>query len=346
MSTKSSREYFLDLLRIVAAFLVIVNHTNSTIFLRSTPDSTRWFISLAYFYVSKVAVPIFFMISGYLMLGNIDSWKKSLKRFLRIVIILFACAVIYSIYNNVYEKAITAPSVIIKSFLDVYRTSPSNAFWYLYAYLGILLMLPFLQRMVQNMSKKDFHIFFIVSGIFYSVMPILSHYSAKAKFNPDFQLPIFTGFICLLFIGQYFKRFGIKKTKLGFGIALLTFVAMIILNVVMTRVEYEKSTTKYLFFDNVVLLPIMIESVCCFYMFSFATFGQRISKIISYIGSCTFGIYLISDMTISYFRPYYLNLSKQIHPLIAVFFFEIFIFSLGLFITIILKKTPGVKKYL
>ncbi len=346
MSTKTSRESFLDLLRILASFLVIVNHTNSTIFLHSTPDSAIWYLSLIYFFVSKIAVPVFLMISGYLLLDKVDTWKKALSRVFRIFVVLFSCAIIYSLYHNIYEESITSPAVIIKTILQFYQKTPSNAFWYLYVYIGLLLMLPFLQKMVQNMSRRDYHVFFIVSGGIYSVWPIFVHYFGALKYSNYFQFPLFTTYICMLLIGSYFKRFGLEKTKRGFWMAFVIFVSMVALNVVLTRFEYAKSGSGYLFFDDIKLLPIILESACCFYMCTFVKFRPKLSKFVTYIGSCTFGIYLISDMVISFTRPAYLSLCGYIHPFIAVLLFEAWVFLSGLLITMILKKVPVVKKYL
>lgn len=39
-TTRTTRECFLDILRILACFLVIVNHTNSRIFLREPEQTT------------------------------------------------------------------------------------------------------------------------------------------------------------------------------------------------------------------------------------------------------------------------------------------------------------------
>ena len=58
---------YLDILRIIACFLVIVNHTDSRVFLRTSPSET-WFLGLTYFFICKAAVPLFLMISGVLLL--------------------------------------------------------------------------------------------------------------------------------------------------------------------------------------------------------------------------------------------------------------------------------------
>lgn len=70
-----NRKVYLDFLRILACFLVIVNHTNSDIFLNSSIGIT-WFVSITYFFICKIAVPLFVMISGAVLLGKKDSYKK------------------------------------------------------------------------------------------------------------------------------------------------------------------------------------------------------------------------------------------------------------------------------
>lgn len=342
---EEKRKYFLDFLRIIACFFVIVNHTNSSIFLGSTPEIKRWFISLAYFFVSKTAVPIFFMISGYLLLSKVESWAKTLQRILRIVVVLLVCAVVYSAYGAFFKNG-GGFREFIKGIVFVYKTTPSTALWYLYAYLGILLMLPYLQKMTQLMTKRDFHIFFVISGIIVGVLPIVQHYSDRFSLNPYLYLPLFGGYIWLLLLGQYFARFGVVKTKAGIWIAVLIFLLMLGFNVTATYFEYQKASTNYLFFDNRTSLPIVAEAVCVFYLAMFLDFGPKTGKLISYIGACTFGIYLISDLVIAVLNPCYVKLSTLIHPLFAVLIFELFVFAIGLGITAGLKKIPVVKKYL
>ncbi len=346
MKTINSREFFLDLLRIIACFFVIVNHTNSDIFLSTTPQNLTWFVSLTYFFISKIAVPIFFMISGYLLLSKIDSYKKCLQRIIRIVIALIGCGFIYAIYHTYYMNPNPSFISAIKRFLDVYIVLPSNALWYLYTYLGILFMLPFLQKMVSLMTKRDYYIFFTISGLFFSVLPILTHYNQQINVNANFQLPLFGGYICMLFIGQYFSKFGIKKTRCGFCIACVLFVAMVIFNVIATYFEYQKSSSSYLFFDNRTFFPILLQSVCVFYLVSFVKAPEKLAKIISYIGSCTFGIYLISDMNIGLLKPIYTMASSYMHPFFAVIIFEICIFVVGLIVVALLKNIPFIKKVL
>ena len=78
------RESWLDALRITSAFLVIVNHTNSDVFQASSPEYATWWLSVAWYYLCKIAVPVFVMVSGAVLLPRQDSLRKCLGRFGRI----------------------------------------------------------------------------------------------------------------------------------------------------------------------------------------------------------------------------------------------------------------------
>ena len=67
------REVWLDVLRSIAVFLVIVNHTNSVVFQSVTPANGTWWLSIAWYALCKIAVPLFVMISGAVLLGREDT---------------------------------------------------------------------------------------------------------------------------------------------------------------------------------------------------------------------------------------------------------------------------------
>ena len=76
MAGSSRRESWLDALRIVSAFLVIVNHTNSKVFQSLAPQDIQWWLSIGWYYVSKMAVPLFVMVSGACLLPRRDSAQQ------------------------------------------------------------------------------------------------------------------------------------------------------------------------------------------------------------------------------------------------------------------------------
>ena len=343
-SSVREKVVFIEMLRVVACFLVIVNHTNSRIFLGSTV-SFLWLISLIYFFVCKIAVPIFIMITGYVMLERQDSYKKTLIRIWHIGL----CLVLFSgfYYVSGYISG-TIECLSLKHFIVKIISAPiTNAFWYLYLYLGVLLMLPFVQKMVCNMQKRDFHVFFLVSGLFYGTWPILVHYISSLRYSEHFVLPLFNSYICMLLLGCYVKRYCMPSRKVTFVCGIL-FCFMCAVNISLTYREYVKNEgSNYLFFDNITFLPIVVASFCLFYIVSTIRFSDRVKRWGVKLGDLTFGIFLFSDFFIEKFAFIYnVLIAHNIYPMIAVLVFEVTVFVAGSFVTYMLKKIPLFKQIL
>lgn len=333
---QTSRYIFIELLRILAAFLVIVNHTNSDIFLNRGVSFT-WFASLTYFFISKMAVPIFIIISGYLMLNKCEEYDKHIKRVGRIILVIFIFSFPY------YINTVGISGFHLKDYLvAILGKSVTNAYWYIYFYAGVLLMMPFLQRFFNSLEKKDLHVFFIMSALFFMIKPIVVHYIPSLQISGDFEISLFEVYICLLFVGGYFRKYGFPKIKTG--ILILIFIGCLGFNVIATFFEYKVNSGWYLFFDNRDFLPIVLQSICTFIVFSRINISEKMNPIVSTIGGCTFGVYLLSDLFIEKLRFIFHDLcASGLYSLIAVFIFEIIVFALGAFVTYLLKKIPYLK---
>ena len=96
--SQSKRLIHLDLLRVMAIYLVIFNHTGDrgyTLFISkiSSPVSLLYMIASVF---CKIAVPLFFMISGALLLRKEETLQELfLKRILRMVVVLFIISIPY-----------------------------------------------------------------------------------------------------------------------------------------------------------------------------------------------------------------------------------------------------------
>ena len=122
------RVCYIDCLRIIACFFVIVNHTNSELFLERAPTLT-WFCSLAYFFFSKTAVPVFLMISGYTMLDKQTSHKDAARRAFR-----YGCSLV--VFSGIYYLFGDFTDISLKNFSEIIRSKPIHyTFWYMYVYL-------------------------------------------------------------------------------------------------------------------------------------------------------------------------------------------------------------------
>ena len=136
------RIFYLDVLRVLACFLVLVNHTNSSIFKGRGPSAT-WYLSLAYFFVSKSAVPLFLMIMGAVQLSRTESKTKYHARIRKTLVVILSFTIFYLADAVLRKGATVTPAIAVQKLMN----SPSRALWYLYLYLGLSLFIPFFQKL-------------------------------------------------------------------------------------------------------------------------------------------------------------------------------------------------------
>lgn len=340
----TKRYLYLDILRIIACFLVIVNHTNSSIFLSLAPCPV-WFASLTYFFISKTAVPVFIMISGALLLPKEESYAATWLRLLRIVLVTAAFSLLY------YTKSIIAAnqSFHVSAWLKtIFSGNITNSYWYLYLYISILIMLPLFRRMNSAMQTKDY----LYMALFaLSPAPILVHYFPLLGQHISLNLFIFNSYACMLFLGCYISRRS-EITRTAAVISAVVFVLSIAFEVFMTYCEYYSAGDggDYLFFDNNTFPTVMISAVCLFisvrYLARSAGVSPRLSAFCGEVGRCTFGIYLFSDFFISVFSPIRACLEACMPLLPAVVLFELLVFFAGGIITWLLRRIPFVGKFI
>lgn len=105
--------------------------------------------------LSRTAVPLFFMISGSLLLGKDESVGAVLKkRVWKYVKIIVAFSFInYVIDNCLLEKN---PFSITGFLTNVITGYVPGAYWYLYVMLGLMVLLPFLRSIARQMTYSQF----------------------------------------------------------------------------------------------------------------------------------------------------------------------------------------------
>ena len=340
------RKTYIEVMRIIAAFFVIVNHTDSDVFLKMCePLSVTWFLSLTYFYISKIAVPVFFMIMGGLLLQKIDKPKKSVQRVVRMVAVTLIFSLVYYIKANW-----SAPeNMSILEFLKkMFTFRATNAFWYIYAYIGLLILLPIMQRMAKAFSKNATLYFIAISMGILGLIPVLNIFFqiSPHHYITDTFFPVHLG---IVFMGYYIEKYMKIDKNMFFG-AVLIFISLISFQVLFTYEFYLKDAQNYLQLDNWRYLTVTLSATCFYIIFKYfstvVTFKESLSKVLCYLGSLTFGIYLLSDLMISLTRKMYSGFCYDMNTLLATVLWEVIIFAICGLITAVLKFIPGLKKLL
>ena len=204
------KNYQLEVLRVISCFNVVLIHV-CNLYSRSFGDISNgeYVFSVILNAMARTSVPIFFMISGATGLGSNYDFKKYVKKVVNMAVVLLTASVLYRIWNILYFGR-------AYDYHDIFDTPTKLHLWYLYAYLGIMIMLPFLQSMFRNLGKK-FEILFVVIWFVFIVA-----YRVLDRLNMDigYPLPIigstyYIGYFVLGYlICKYLKEIKIKRVWL------------------------------------------------------------------------------------------------------------------------------------
>ena len=175
--SNKNRKIHLDLLRILAAFFVIYNHTiGYHYYLNHTNEPMKLIANIALSSFTKINVPLFFMLSGALLLQKEESYKVLFqKRILRFVLVLLlGSALMYGSTYFLYGHALNL-TWFLRALLSCEISEP---YWFLYVYLSFLLALPFLRKMVKQLTKMDVLMLIGFRLVFSSLMGMYHYVSS------------------------------------------------------------------------------------------------------------------------------------------------------------------------
>lgn len=268
------------------------NHKYTFVFSDSFDNlSLKYIVGATLSIICKCGPPLFFMVSGALLLKKEEKFSYILKhRISRIIIVMIICTFLKMSSNNDYN------------FLLIFSHKLN---WYLYQYLAYLFMLPFLRKISLNSNEKEIDLYLILTYIFYTLSGVItflnydfSFINALTFFNSNW------GSICWYFIfpmsGYFLSKLlsnnkNIKKYIIKFGIiSLIT----LILYVVLCSVDIKTHNGANL--EN--LREHAIYSISCF-IFIFVHYvyiehkTSKKDKIISILSDATFGIFIIETHT-------------------------------------------------
>lgn len=343
----SKRESWLDALRILSAFLVIVNHTNSGVFQASTPAQGEWWLSIGWYYISRLAVPVFVLVSGAVLLPKQDDLRKMLGRFGRVLAALLVFSYGYYLHDAWVYWGLWPRMADWRAFFEKVLTGQiTDGFWYLYFYLGLMLLLPLLQRMARSMTDRQLGWLISLCFAFSAVWPLAGHY-VPAIAMPEGLAHVPLGYIGLFFLGHLIRS-RYTPSRRGMHMALAVLALGLAASVALTRVEFDRVAPggKYWFMDNRWQPSLfIIASAVALMMLAKGCVKER--RLWTELGGCAFGIYLVQDWLIAQsearlFEP----LCRLMPAFPAVLVWEAAVFAIALAAAWVMRRIPVLKKIL
>ncbi len=341
------RIVYFDVIKILSSFLVIFNHSHWYIMNEGTLVNG---IHHLLFCICKIAVPLFIMVSGALILGKKTNYKEIFTR--RIFRVIVPLLFIFTLSSLIYHATF---SEFIRILFTNDITFPHIPYWtwYLYLLISLYLMTPFLQKMIKNFDNKDYIVFIIIvvfglSFIYESMSIFKLFLGENIMLNDSITLGIFPVAIGYYVMGYYLYK--LKITRKIFKISSLLLILFIIFGTLLLRLGIMRGIG----YDEVLRYNYFIVAVnasCTFIIVKYLTKKLikkvNVKNIIGIIGDSGFGVYLFHLYLIEYLsktRVFYIICSYS--SLAAVLLVDITIFLLLTIVFYFLRKIPFIKKFI
>ena len=335
--------------------MVLFNHTGTKGFVLFTvAQSSKLYVLYLFFAIFiKIAVPLFFMTSGALLLGKEESYKDLLcKRIFKYSLILVIISAISYFY---YCWRLNSQKLSLTYFLsNLYRDSLSTALWFLYAYLAYLFMLPFLRKLAKTMTNQDYQWMFFLFGAI-NCLPILDFliWKGAGTHNNNFSFFITTNYVFYPLFGYYIDQrmpetsFTVKKVLAASAISVMAICICCFMTHYKCTLTGDWDEWKcQTFFNTLIFLPTITVYYGAKLFFQRHKISPRLQKMIVTVSETTFGIFLFEKILRNETLPVFTFLKPYLHTMPACLIWILCACVLGSCLIFVLKKIPVIKYYL
>lgn len=207
------RVVYIDWIRIIAALMVVIIHTSGALYLNNPKGSIAYMFGIWNQVLVNSAVPLFFMISGALLLRpDYDACPR--KMVIKAVKLLLLMLVWSFIYALVYVHPLTIKGIVFATIKGHFH------FWFFEYLIGLYLLTP-LFKVISDYKDGVLVRYYLVLYIFFGI--IISSLQAMPfchKWIMDVTTKInveWLGFAGYFFMGHYLhqKRYAIPVWVLG-----------------------------------------------------------------------------------------------------------------------------------
>lgn len=351
---RKEKDLDIELMRILAVFFVIFNHTQKygfQLYSNYWPFDVRFIVYGFLSIFSKFSVPLFYMIFGALMLSREpESYSKLLRRVGKMAALVFCWSAIYfAVDVGLGEEAPSIPTF----FLRLYESTCNFSFWYLYAYIALLMTLPLLQKFAQSLKNTDFLYVFGLYILFSCLRPTgefflgQGQHTLNSRLNPSW---LFTGIVIYPLLG-YFLRHRLRDFWNGKRLALLWVcnVGLILLSLLMTglRIWQTGEVSAQTFHNTFVCVNAAAVFVSCQSLFDRAAPSQWTKNVILSLGESSLGIYLLHVFFMfkigTLENCFWLYHLCHVNGMVSTLLYCLAVLLMGYGATQILRKIPGLK---
>lgn len=339
------KKQYIEYLRVVAMFAVVVTHVCVTAisdFFVEGEDSILAGVSFYYSIrnILHFAVPVFFMISGALLITpqKIITIKQLFNKYiLKYIGIIGIFGWIYALMEKIFYLKSFKFSCIYESFINMIQGDTWEHMWYMYSLLGVMLILPILRSVAQYLENKEIKYLFMVAFLFLSILPLIETWlGIKLGIKIPFNIWCF-----YMLIGYWIDKGKISlKTSSCYVFLFLGMILLIINAYFNVYLEWKLHLADY-------TSPV----ICLISMSIFTLFYRNLNheikilnNIVKFFSRYSLGIYLVHMIWVNILYKF-----VKINPFKYNIFFilvllSVFITCASAMVTAVLKRIPLFRK--
>ncbi len=323
-------------------FLVVTIHVSGqTTNVWGQISKLDWLIGDIFGGVARVSVPLFFMISGFLLLPRSESIGSFYrKRMPKVVIPFVAWSVIY-LFSFCSGQASTCTPDYLWQFITLQRSY--FHLWFLYSLITIYFIIPVLRLMIRPDTDKK--VLWYLMGLWMLFQPGWATTTQFFHFEINIRAPMATGFLPYFLLGYLLGEMPLSRFKII--LSSIIFAVGSLVTIAGTFFLTQSSGQFNGFFYDFVSIGVIPASGAAFLLLRGLSekpvlASDRMHSIIRDLSTGSFGVYLVHVLVINGLGL--LHLTTLIgSPIWTIPLITVLVFAISYVITRGLQRIPVVK---
>ncbi len=311
MSLKS-RHFGLDLLRVIACYLVIQVHAGEFFYIGEggtvLSGAGPYWVNL--FNTSgRAAVPLFIMITGYFVLpvkNNVSDFFR--KRFTRVTVPFIIWCVLYALYKFFMKETDLQGMFINILKIPVNFGTEIGHLWYIYMLIGLYLFFPVISPWITSASRKAINLYLIIWSttlLLPYIHQVFPEILGECYWNNTPLLYYFSGFLGYAILGAYMKKYYSQKATydslLGFTLLVIGFI--ITAGIFYIRLSSESTVPELELSWGYGTVNVAMMAIGLFLILKNRSDKKEgiVKKAVTGISNMSYGMYLAHIMILNFF---------------------------------------------
>ncbi len=321
-----NRETWLDNVRTVSCLMVIIVHVTVLYkYIYGSVDNVYWYLTVFLDSASRMCVPLFFMVSGYIFLSDKSVRAKNALK-------IFTALTFYSVISVLYYVFFTGGN-FINLIVTLYSKPEMYHLWFMFYLFTFYIMFYLIKVRELNPNIALIIIVLLFTVFNYKLNDISSLFGFEIKNGFYIRSDYFHLFLYTV-AGAYIAR--VEENRTFFLFAFIVMIASVAGITLLTIVKSEMVGKFDAVFQTYTSVPVFLSAVSMFYVIRYAKLHGKLASCSKLISKNSLAIYGIHAVILEIIRNRKLFLSEN--PAINMLFTYIIVFGFSLVLAVAIKK--------